>query len=64
VEYLARKTWADVVKAGGINVQIVLGNGNLGYVLPPQRTRGERRVGVRRRVNTEGGGGERGVVRG
>jgi hypothetical protein len=24
-----KKTWADVVKNGGINVQIVLGNGNL-----------------------------------
>jgi hypothetical protein len=24
-----KKTWADVIKSGGINVQIVLGNGNL-----------------------------------
>jgi hypothetical protein len=24
------KTWADVVWSGGINIQIVLGNGNLG----------------------------------
>jgi hypothetical protein len=25
-----KKTWAEVVKSGGINVQIVMGNGNLG----------------------------------
>jgi hypothetical protein len=46
---ITKKTWADVVKAGGINVQIVLGNGNLGLV--PQRKRGERHGGER-------GGGE------
>jgi hypothetical protein len=28
----AKKTWAEVVKSGGINVQIVLGNGNLGLI--------------------------------
>jgi hypothetical protein len=55
---IAKKTWAYVVKAGGINVQIVLGNGNLGLV--PQRKRGERRGeerggggGTWRRVETE-----------
>jgi hypothetical protein len=59
---IAKKTWADVVKAGGINVQIVLGNGNLGLV--PQRKRtGERRDeerggggGTWRRVDREAGG--------
>jgi ketosteroid isomerase-like protein len=29
----AKKTWAEVVKSGGINVQIVLGNGNHGFDL-------------------------------
>jgi regulator of replication initiation timing len=38
----AKKTWAEVVKSGGINVQIVLGNGNLGLTAPTTR-RGERR---------------------
>jgi hypothetical protein len=37
----AKKTWAEVVKSGGINVQIVLGNGNLGLTTPTAR-RGER----------------------
>jgi hypothetical protein len=36
----AKKTWAEVVKSGGINVQIVLGNGNLGLTTPTTR-RGE-----------------------
>jgi hypothetical protein len=35
------KTWGEVVKSGGINVQIVLGNGNLGLTTPMTR-RGER----------------------
>jgi hypothetical protein len=54
---MAKKTWADVVKAGGINVQIVLGNGNLGLV--PQRKRGERR-GAERGCGEWGGGEQRG----
>jgi hypothetical protein len=29
-----KKTWAEVVKSRGINVQIVLGNGNLGLTIP------------------------------
>ncbi|KAI5808455.1 hypothetical protein BZA77DRAFT_362191 [Pyronema omphalodes] len=33
----AKKTWAEVVKNGGINVQIVLGNGKLGLTTPPRR---------------------------
>jgi hypothetical protein len=32
--YCDAKTWADVVWSGGINVQIVLGNGNLGQATP------------------------------
>jgi hypothetical protein len=37
----AEKTWVEVVKSGGINVQIVLGNGNLGLTTLIAR-RGER----------------------
>jgi hypothetical protein len=37
----AKKTWSEVIKSGGINVQIVLGNGNLGLTTPTTR-RGER----------------------
>jgi hypothetical protein len=37
----AKKTWADVVKSGGINVLIVLGNGNLG-LKTLMKKRGER----------------------
>jgi hypothetical protein len=29
-----KKTWADIIKARGIKVQIVLGNGNLGLTTP------------------------------
>jgi hypothetical protein len=36
----AKKTWAEVIKSGGIDVQIVLGNGNLGLTTPMAR-RGE-----------------------
>jgi hypothetical protein len=36
-----KKTWAEVIKSGSINVQIVLGNGNLGLTTPMTR-RGER----------------------
>jgi hypothetical protein len=32
-----KKTWAEVIKSGGINVQIVLGNGNLGLTRPTAR---------------------------
>jgi hypothetical protein len=46
----AKKTWAEVVKSGGINVQIVLGNGNLGLATPPTKKRGERRGGAARRL--------------
>ncbi|KAI5812145.1 hypothetical protein BZA77DRAFT_359703 [Pyronema omphalodes] len=55
----AKKTWAEVVKSGGINVQIVLGNGNLGLTTPPAR-RGERRGGAARRLRKKEGEGEGG----
>jgi hypothetical protein len=55
----AKKTWAEVVKSGGINVQILLGNGNLGLTTPMTR-RGERRGGAARRLGKKAGVGERG----
>ncbi|KAI5813779.1 hypothetical protein BZA77DRAFT_356774 [Pyronema omphalodes] len=55
----AKKTWADVVKSGGINVQNVLGNRNLGLTTPPTR-RGERRGGAATRLRKMAGEGERG----
>ncbi|KAI5812608.1 hypothetical protein BZA77DRAFT_359002 [Pyronema omphalodes] len=55
----ARKTWAEVVKRAGINVQIVLGNGNLGLTTPPTR-RGERRGGAAGWLRKKEGEGERG----
>jgi hypothetical protein len=58
----AKKTWAEVVKSGGINVQIVLGNGNLGLTTPAKR-RGERRGGAARRLGKKAGAGERGEER-
>jgi uncharacterized protein (DUF4415 family) len=45
----AEKTCADVVKAGDINVQIVLGNGNLGLATHMKK-RGERRGGAAQRL--------------
>jgi hypothetical protein len=54
-----KKTWAEVVKSGGINVQIVLGNGNLGLTTPMTR-RGERRGGAAWRLGKKAGVGERG----
>jgi hypothetical protein len=59
----AKKTWAEVVKSGGINVQIVLGNGNLGLATPPTKKRGERRGGAARRLGRKEGVGERGEER-
>jgi hypothetical protein len=56
----AKKTWAEVVKSRGINVQIVLGNGNLGLTTPMTR-RGERRGGAARRLAKKEENGERGV---
>jgi hypothetical protein len=34
-----KKTWAEVVKSGGINIQIVLGNSNLGLTTPLMKKR-------------------------
>jgi hypothetical protein len=54
-----KRTWAEVIKSGGINVQIVLGNGNLGLTTPTTR-RGERRGGAARRLGKKAIAGERG----
>jgi hypothetical protein len=53
------KTWADVVQSGRSNVQIVLGNGNLGQATPVTMTgeRGERRAGTTRRLRKRSGAG-------
>jgi hypothetical protein len=59
----AKKTWAEVIKSGGINVQIVLGNGNLGLATPPTKKREERRGGAVRRLGRKDGVGERGEER-
>jgi hypothetical protein len=56
-----KKTWADVIKSGGINVQIVLGNGNLGLTTP-MKARGERRGGAARRLGRRNESGERGAT--
>jgi hypothetical protein len=58
-----KKTWAEVVKSGGSNVQIVLGNGNLGLATPPTKKRGERTGGAARRLGRKDGVGERGEER-
>jgi hypothetical protein len=55
----AKRTWAEVIKSGAINVQIVLGNGNLGLATPPTKKRGERRGGAARRLGRKEGVGER-----
>jgi hypothetical protein len=52
-----KKTCAEVVKSRGINVQIVLGNGNLGLTTPTTR-RGERRRGAAWRLGKKAGVGE------
>jgi hypothetical protein len=56
-----KKTWVEVVKSGGINVQIVLGNGNLGHTTPTTK-RGERRRGAAQRLKKRGENGERGAM--
>jgi hypothetical protein len=56
-----KKTWADVVKSGGINVQIVLGNGNLGLTTPMTK-KGERRGGAAWRLMKRRENGERGIM--
>jgi hypothetical protein len=56
-----KMTWADVIKSGGINVQIVLGNGNLGLTIPA-KARGERRGGAARRLGRRNEARERGAM--
>ncbi|KAI5821470.1 hypothetical protein BZA77DRAFT_348666 [Pyronema omphalodes] len=53
------KTWADVVRSGGINVQIILGNDNLRPTTPVKvkEQRGERRGENSRRQRRGGSGG-------
>jgi hypothetical protein len=57
-----KKTWAEVVKSRGINVQIVLGNGNLRLTTAMARW-GERQGGVAWRLAKKEGDEERGVKR-
>jgi regulator of replication initiation timing len=59
----AKKTWAEVVKSRGINIQIVLGNGNLGLATPPTKKRGEKRGGAAYRLGRKEEVGERGEER-
>jgi hypothetical protein len=56
-----KKIWVDVIKAGGINVQIVLGNSNIGLRVLMQK-RGERHGGVVWRLAKRREYGERGVM--
>jgi hypothetical protein len=58
----AKQTWAEVITSGGINVQIVLGNGNLGLTTPMAR-RGERQGGATWRLAKKEEDGERGAKR-
>jgi hypothetical protein len=56
------RTWADVVRSGRINVQIVLGNGNLGttQLETGKKERRDRvRDGTARRLGRKREGGER-----
>jgi hypothetical protein len=56
-----KKTWADIINRGGINVQIVIGNGNLGLTLLMNR-RVERRGGAVWWLGKRNRVGERGVM--
>jgi hypothetical protein len=55
------KTWVDIIKGRGFNVQIVRGNGNLGLTTPTIM-RGERCRGVAWRLIKKREEGERGVM--
>jgi hypothetical protein len=55
----AAQSWVDVVHSGGINVQIVLANNNLGTTQPETRKK-ERRHGAAHQLGRKRGGGERG----
>jgi hypothetical protein len=48
------------MKSGSINVQIVLGNSNLGLAIPMTTQRGERQGGVVQRLGKKAEVGERG----
>jgi hypothetical protein len=54
--------WAEVVKSSGINVQIVLGNGNVGLTTLT-KMRGERRGAAAQRLTKRKEDGERGAKR-
>jgi hypothetical protein len=56
-----KKTWADVIRTSGINVQIVLGNGNL-RLTTPMKKRGERQGGEAWRLVKTGVDRERGAM--
>jgi hypothetical protein len=56
-----KRTRADIIKAGGINVQIVLGNGYLGLTTP-RKMRGERQGGAAHRLGKKDGARERGAI--
>ncbi|KAI5812896.1 hypothetical protein BZA77DRAFT_358718 [Pyronema omphalodes] len=45
-----KNTWAEVVKSGGINVQIVLGNGHLQLITSRRRARRQRQGGAARKL--------------
>jgi hypothetical protein len=57
----AMTIWADVIKNGAFNVQIVLGNGNVGLTTP-MKMRGERRGGAAWRLAMREVDGERGTM--
>jgi hypothetical protein len=57
----SKKIWADVIRSGGINVQIVLGNSNLGLTTST-KTRGERQGGAAQRLAKKEVDGERGTM--
>jgi hypothetical protein len=56
-----KKAWVEVIKSGGINIQIVLGNSNLGLTTTLMtKRRGERGGGVAWRLKKKEADGERG----
>jgi hypothetical protein len=54
------KTWEEVIKYGGINIQIILGNSNLGLT-ELMKARGERQGGAVQRLVKKEGDRERGM---
>jgi hypothetical protein len=55
----AKKTWAEGIKSRVINIQILLGNSNLGLAILLMKKRGERRGGVVCRLGRKEGAVER-----